>query len=77
MLTQKDPQRSHLPRQAPGQAPGIISALVVAIKEAAQAGIPCLPLATRWRFVGPVAQALKFPQGRVGAGGDVGVASLR
>jgi len=76
MLTQKDPQRGHLPRQAPHQAPGIIGAFLVAIEEATKAGIPGLPLPTRWRFVGHVAQALEFLEDGVAAGRDGGVASL-
>jgi hypothetical protein len=77
MRTQKDPKRGHFPHQAPSQAPGLIGALLVAIAEATQAGIPCLPLSTRWWLVGHVAQALQCPQGRLAAGGEVGVASWR
>ena len=76
MRTQKDPKRGHLTRQAPHQAPGIICAFLVAIEEATKAGIPGLPLTTRWRFVGHVAQALQFLAGGVTAGRDVGVTSL-
>src|SRR6185295_17881451 len=76
MLTQKDPKRGHLPGQAPGQAPGLIGALLVAINEATQAGIPRLPLPPRWWLVGHVAQALQFLAGALAAGGDSRVASL-
>jgi hypothetical protein len=76
MRTQKDPQRGHLPRQAPHQAPGLIGAFLVALAEATQAGIPGLPLPTRERFVGHVAQALQLLEGSVAAGRNVGGASL-
>jgi hypothetical protein len=55
MLPQKDPQRGHFPRQAPDQAPSIISALLVAIQEATEARLPRLPLPTRGWLVGHVA----------------------
>lgn len=72
-LTQTAPPRG--PR-AP-QAPRLIGTLLVALQEAAQAGLPGLPLAARGRLVGHGAQALQCPQGRVAAGGDGGIASWR
>src|SRR5262245_17084261 len=74
LLPQQDPQRGHLTRQAPNQAPGIIGAFLVAIEEATKTRIPRLPLASRGWLVGHRAQALKFLAGSVAAGPEVGVA---
>jgi len=76
LLTPKDPKRGHLPGPAPGQAPGLIGALLVALHEATQAGIPRLPLPPRGWLVGPVAQALQGREGALAAGGESRVASL-
>ena len=76
LFTQKDPQRGHLPRQAPAQAPSLICALLGALQEATKARIPRLPLSTRWGLVGHVAQALQCLEGGGAAGCEVGIASL-
>ena len=62
MLTQKHPQRRHLPHQSPRQPTSVVRAFMIALDQGTKPGIPRPPLTARgWRLC-HLTQPLEFFQ---------------